>query len=245
MSGEAYELMAMLMRYIFVVLGAVILFRAFRQMRKDARAHRKEMKRLPDAGLIGEVVDLETGKSQPLPREGLMGSSSVCDIRLKRRGVARRHVLFAFVEGKGLQVKPHRGHKVAMEGVLMSGPAYALHGTQLSLGHANIRIRLFAGLNVPNPASFMPEETASWETMPEDEAYGVMPGPFDAVPVAQMGYPGWNHDGAEAFQPQVAQAPQGQWPVDWETQPSQPAQEGAEDYVPYYSPVERHRRSER
>lgn len=249
MSSDAYELLAMLMRYVFIALGAVILFRALRQMRKDARAHKKEMKQLPDAGLIGEVVDLDTGKSQPLPREGLMGSGSGCDIRLKRRKVRRRHVLFAFVEGKGLRIKPHLGSRVAMEGVEITAPAYALHGTQMTLGEAHIRIRLFAGLNVPNPAAFQRDA----QSLPMDEAneempWSGMPLPFEQVPQAQppvqrpVTQMTWDY--AYSME-ELDEARQGQQPVQTMPYVQLPEHEQTEDYVPYESPVVRHRRSER
>ena len=66
MAGEAYEILALLMRYVFVLIGALVLLRAYRWMRRDARNYRREMRTLPDAGLVGEIVDLRTGKSQPL-----------------------------------------------------------------------------------------------------------------------------------------------------------------------------------
>ncbi len=239
MSSEAYELLAMLMRYIFIALGVVILFRAFRQMRRDNRQYKKEMRRLPDAGLIGEVVDLETGKSQPLPREGMMGASSSCDIRLRRRGVKKRHALFDFVEGKGLRITPHMGHKVAMEGVPLKGSAYALHGTEVTLGSAHIRIRLFAGLNVPHPAMFAKEQLREG-SMPEEETF-VLPNPFDAVPAAQPASDYAAYEAQEQPGENAAYLPYGQMPV---YQQPLPAEEN-DEAIPYFSPVERHRRSGR
>lgn len=232
MSGEAYELLAMLMRYIFVVLGVLILFRVYRQLRRDSRAHKKEMKQLPDAGLVGEVVDLDTGKSHPLPREGLMGSGSACDIRLKRRGVKRKHALFAFVEGKGLRIMPHLGSRVEMEGVRIKSSVYALHGTHVTLSNARIRIRLFAGLNVPNPAAFRQDENRPVYEETEDMEYGAMP-PF--VPLPQGEEWGGDSDAAAPWQQPVQL-----WPVIPEQENEQ-----EEEYVPYQSPVVRHRRSER
>ena len=48
MSGEAYEILALLMRYVFALIGALIVFRSFIWLRKDARAYKKEMKTLPN-----------------------------------------------------------------------------------------------------------------------------------------------------------------------------------------------------
>ena len=227
MQGEAYELLAMLMRYVFIALGGLILFRAYRQMRRDARAYKKEMKKLPDAGLGGGIVDLQTGKSQPLPREGMIGSSAACDIRLKRRGVKRRHAMFEFVEGKGLRIRPHLGHKVAMEGVPIRTSAYALHGTEVMIGQAPIRIRLFAGLNVPHPASFARE-------MPVEE----MPPAFEMpLPFEKEGF-----DAPLFEQPEEMQEENLAYP------PFVPVEQEVEEEaeaIPYFSPVERHRRSGR
>ena len=232
MSGEAYELLAMLMRYVFVVLGVVIVLRVYRQLRRDSRAHKKEMKQLPDAGLVGEVVDLETGKSHPLPREGLMGSGSACDIRLKRRGVKRKHALFAFVEGKGLRIMPHLGSRVEMEGVRIKSSAYALHGTHVTLSNAHIRIRLFAGLNVPNPAAFQQDVNQPVYEEPEEMGYDAMP-PFVQMPQTET----WAEESDAAPWQQPVQQPQSLMP--------EQGSEQEEEYVPYQSPAVRHRRSER
>jgi len=160
MASDAYELLALLMRYVFVLLGALVLFRAYRWMRKDARNYRREMRSLPDAGLVGEIVDLRTGQSQPLPREGDMGASRECDVFVKAPGVARHHLRFAFEEGKGVLLTPTRHGKTLMSGRALTAPAYALHGTQIQLGQASLRLRLFAGLKVPSPMAFQQEAPA-------------------------------------------------------------------------------------
>lgn len=279
MHPEAYELLSMLMRYVFVALGLLILLRAGRQMMRDARERKKELKKLPDAGRIGEVVDLETGKHYPLPREGMIGSSSACDIRLRRRGVKRRHALFEFAEGKGVRIKPCYGRKVWVEGVPIKATAYALHGTKITLNQANIRIRLFAGLNVPHPAAFA-------ATLPEKEADAIrtdveMPRPFERMIDPDGGMedgmpqpfenriPDWQGMAEnDRPMPPPAYVPQQVWqgqydpgmpppePVPPATQPrpgfdaqgiplpAQPLEED-DEAVPYYSPVERPRRSNR
>ncbi|MBQ9943903.1 MAG: FHA domain-containing protein [Clostridia bacterium] len=241
MAPEAYELLSMLMRYVFIALGGLILLRAGRQMLKDARAQKKELKKLPDAGRIGEVVDLETGKHYPLPREGMIGSSKTCDIRLRRRGVKRRHVLFEFAEGKGVRIKPCFGRKVWVEGVPIKATAYALHGTKVTLSHANIRIRLFAGLNVPHPAAFAAQMPDAAEEMPRDVFE--MPRPFEQM-MLQREMDGQPQDEQpQAFIPQEGAA----WPgFDARGIPlSQELTEENDEAMPYFSPVQRNRRSDR
>ena len=180
MASEGYELLSLFMRYIFIGLGVLILLRAFRWMRKDSRAYKKQIRALPDAGLVGEMVNLQTGKSQPLPREGIIGSARNCDIRIKGAGVARKHALFAFEEGKGMKITPVRRAIVFLAGVELRGSAHALHGTQLQVGDAMLRVRLFTGLNVPHPAQFqmdLPEQPDMDDDTPWDAS---------ALPVSYM-----------------------------------------------------------
>ena len=149
MAGSGYEIFALLMRYVFVALGALILLRAFLWLRKDARAYRGEIKNLPDAGLVGEMVDIYTGSRYPLPREGVLGSGHSCDIRIRGGMLDRRALRFLFVDGKGLSVTAQGRQQVALDGQVLRGTGYALHGTQLEVGGVTLRVRLFAGLNVP------------------------------------------------------------------------------------------------
>ena len=154
MSSEAYELLSMLMRYVFVLIGMLIVWRSYRWLRRDAKAYKKEMRSLPDAGLVGEIVNLKTGEAQPLPREGTIGSSRDCDIRVKESGVKRQHARFEFEDGKGLKIIPVRRSAMLLSGVEMNGPGHALHGTQLQIGNTLLRVRLFAGLKVPKPLAY-------------------------------------------------------------------------------------------
>lgn len=159
MAESAYELLAMLMRYVFVLIGALIVWRSFRWMNRDARAYRREMRSLPDAGLVGEMVNLETGEGQPLPREGTIGTAWDADIRVKDRQALRTHARFEFEEGKGLKVIPARRAYMLLRGQEMRAPGYALHGTPLQIGNTVLRVRLFAGLKVPSPVEY-PEPDA-------------------------------------------------------------------------------------
>ncbi len=147
MSSEAYEILSLAMRYVFAALGALIVLRAYRWLFKDHRAHKKEMKNLPDAGLVGEIVVLDSGKAFSLPREGTLGSARSCDICIRRPGVRRLHLTLHFVDGKGVRVTPHRGAAALLDGKDAGG--YALHGSVIDLGNVQLRVRLFAGLHVP------------------------------------------------------------------------------------------------
>ena len=242
MASDAYELLALLMRYVFVIIGFLVLFRAYRWMRRDARNYRREMRSLPDAGLVGEIVDLRSGKSQPLPREGDMGASRECDIFVKGAGIMRHHLRFAFEEGKGVLITPSRLGKTWMGGQPLRSPGYALHGTQLQLGDAVLRVRLFAGLKVPAPRAFQPDEAVDagdqrpgdsplpyggdWEEENED-AY-LSPGPDVPAPFEFPNQP------AEAAPDAWQQPLPGEAPPVY-GQPPMDAQQMAGDYEGHYT----------
>jgi len=249
----AYELLALAMRYVFVLIGALMLWRAFRWMRRDARQYQRDMRTLPDAGLVGEMVDLQTGRAQPLPREGTIGSSRECDIRIKGTGVLRNHALFAFEEGKGLRVTPQRGAQVLLSGTPVKGYAHALHGTQLQLGDAVLRVRLFAGLDVPFAAAYQMEAP----DIPLENFYSYEDG-ADAAPSLPFPAPGFEDGAAADFPPAEEPLPgyEGNYTDDgqmtWQyaysleelrrAQAEMSAQEEEEGALPYESPVPRRRR---
>lgn len=149
MQSEVYELVSMGFRYIFVALILLTLWRAFRLMAKDRRQYKKTLRQLPDAGLIGELVSLETGQSFPLAREGMIGSGHSCDIRLPL--VRRRELEFYFQPGYGVRLIPihHKERPLLDDELIARQPAHALHGTVMQLKGKPYRFRLFAGLDVP------------------------------------------------------------------------------------------------
>lgn len=153
MGDTAYELLAMGLRYVFVLLIVLALLRAGWLMLGDRREYRRTLRQLPDAGLVGEVVNLESGAAQPLPREGLMGAGRSCDIRFSR--LHRRELEFMFRPGLGVKLIPlHGKHQAMLDGEpLNKADAFALHGTVLEIRGVSLRFRLFAGLDVPQRAA--------------------------------------------------------------------------------------------
>ena len=275
MSGEAYELLALLMRYVFVAIGALIAWRSFCWMQRDARAYRREMRSLPDAGLVGEIVNLATGQSQPLPREGTIGSSRECDIRIKDSGARRQHARFEFEEGKGLKIIPARHSGMLLSGVELNVPGYALHGTQLQVGNTVLRVRLFAGLKVPQPAAY-PEPDAVL-------ASGLYMEPWEGDQEQAQGFPEFSQvagtqEGEEYMPYSTSSVPQGvtadpasyeggyteDGQMTWQyaysldelhsamqnqqgrqTQPADEIPDAEENRIPYQSPVPRRKRRSR
>ena len=165
MSSEIYEVLSLAARYWFTFLGVLIVWRAFRWLRKDRRAKHRRLKQLPDAGMVGELVvlsgggELADGCALPLPREGVLGSLRTCDVTLPAPGVAPRHLDFVFEDGRGLMILPRFHCEALVDGTPLDShsrpkDAPMHHGSRLQVGDAVLRLRLFVGLetgNAPRP----------------------------------------------------------------------------------------------
>ena len=149
MNEAAYQILARCMRFVFLLLGALVFLLGLRMMAREKGRWRKEKKQLPDAGFIGEIVDEDSMKASALPHQGCIGESSRCDVKVSGREVRGRHADFLFVEGRGLRITPRRGAAVMLDGKRIGRSGYALHGSRLSIGACTLRVRLFAGLKVP------------------------------------------------------------------------------------------------
>lgn len=168
MSADLYELVALGMRYWFALLGLIIVWRAARWALVEHHRYLRTLRELPYAGLMGEIVDLSSGVSYPLPREGVLGSGKGCDIRLP--GLRKREFEFALREGYGVALIPsHRQHQLSVDGEPMAGGEYALHGARISLPGYQLRMRLFANLDIPLPYEDHSYEEAAYTAEPDDD----------------------------------------------------------------------------
>ena len=200
MTGETYEIMALLMRYVFILLGALIVFRAYVWLRRDHRSFVRAMRRQPELGQAGEILDETSGKSWPVYREGLIGSAGSCDICVRRKGLRRRHAVYRLVPGKGLLVTPVRRAELTVDGVRPRKAALALSNSVLRMGDAVLRVTLDPETGIPERTEMIPpaDEEESWMRLFED---GADPDDDDPLnPMNDTGIPG-GAAGPEAFLP--------------------------------------------
>lgn len=159
MPQEIYEIIALGARWWFILLGVLIVLRAFGWLRRDSRRAKRRLRQLPDAGMVGEMVviignkDMKAGTVMPVPREGTLGSYRSCDLVIPADGVAPAHCDFSFADGKGLLMYPRRRCPVSVDGeeFIRRGKAKKhpmTHGSRLQVGEAVLRLRLFEGLEV-------------------------------------------------------------------------------------------------
>ncbi|MBR6028930.1 MAG: hypothetical protein IKP40_07550 [Clostridia bacterium] len=211
MSEQLYEMLAIGLRYWFVLLGVLIVARTFLWLHKDRRDKHERIRRLPDAGMIGEMIvlrgseSLPEGSVLPLPHEGIVGSLRSADIYLPVAGVAREHLLFAFRPGKGIAVLPMYRCACECDGVSVNRKnrrfaPLLMHGSVLKAGEAVLQVSLFEGVDAG-------DATGTW-------------------PVANA--PGWPAPGAydsaaeglrEPPLPPAWSEPGGETPGDWQREP--------------------------
>lgn len=159
MPERIYEVLAEAMKYVFTFFGLLIVWRSFAWLRKDRRLNHKQLRQLPDAGTIGELVVIEGSDELPpdtvipVPVEGVLGCLRTCDMVVPADGVAPRHLDFKFIDGRGLFIYPRKNCPCIVDGEALSSHwdsrAYPMqHGSYLTVGDATLMLRVFAGLKV-------------------------------------------------------------------------------------------------
>lgn len=246
MPEDVYEVLSLGMRYWFILLGVLIVWRAFGWLRKDRREKHRRLRQLPDAGMIGELVvlvgsdELPEGTVIPVPREGVLGFLRTCDVVVPVPGVQDHHLDFSFRNGQGLLIQPWRGCTCQVDADEMdhrSKPRrYPMHhGSRLFVGDAVLRLRVFAGLDVQRHVAYMEDDAPD---IPETQEHqGQQPsavpekwlGP-DPQRVRQIGYPPerWGNQ-PEAWQPYQQGAPYTAPAETWPQDPPVETDGGQED----------------
>ena len=117
MTRNAYELIALAMRYFFAAMMLLIVLRAGRGALIDSRRAARLRRLSPMAGIVGELVVTEgdgrirRGMRYPVIREGLIGSSRRADLSIRHPSIRRRHAYFQLTES-GLRIRGHAGAKL-------------------------------------------------------------------------------------------------------------------------------------
>ena len=216
MPNEIYEVVSQAARYWFLFLMVLIVWRSYRWLARDRRQSRKRLKLLPDAGYVGEMVvvhgseELSPGMALPVTVEGVLGSSRGDDLYVPVHGVHKKHLWFEYDEEAGVLVHPFAGCRAEVDGIPLLGrraQGCLSHGSRLTVGEAELRLRLFAGFETTGSAAL-----AGSDTQTDSEA--------QLVPQAQP-----MPEGMVAFTPQqLAAYQQMQWLSAWQAAQMQQAQ---------------------
>lgn len=206
MSEEIYEVLSLGMRYWFVLLGGLIVWRAVTWQLKERQARHQRLKQLPDAGLIGEMMVLRGSDELPegtliaMPYEGTLGFLRTSDVVVPVEGVAGQHLDFSFQPHVGLLIYPRRHRACAVDGAAITGSRSArrtpmVHGSVLDVGDAQLQLRLFAGLDT------MPHRTA-----PAQPSSGDVPKQKTLFGQPIPDYPPWQEETDASSENRPAQA---------------------------------------
>ncbi len=183
MSSELYEVLSLAARYLFTLLGVLIVLRSFLWLLSEGSQTRRRLRHLPDAGTVGEMLvlqggpGLEEGAAIPVPWEGVLGSVRSSDITVPCEGVRPSHLFFSYQVGLGLLIRPMSGCEATVDSVVLDCRADAkahpmVHGSFLQVGGALLRLRVFAGL----------ESNAGFADFPDDAGAARMPGQGGYIP---------------------------------------------------------------
>ena len=177
MPQEVYEVVSQGARYWFLFLMAVIAWRSYRWYAKDRKQRKKRLRLLPDAGYIGELVvqrgnaELPENMALPVSREGIIGSHRGCDVFLPAKDVASKHLWFRHQPGEGILVRAfvRKTATADEEKVDWRSKTFLLHGSRLSVGEVELRLRMFAGFEEGAPRAAQPAERSAEPMVGEPE----------------------------------------------------------------------------
>ena len=145
MGTNAYELLALAMRYVFAALILLIVVRAWYGASVDSQRATKLRRLSPDTGIIGEMLVTDGGERAkpgmryPVTLEGTIGSNRRADIRIRHSSIRRRHAIYQMTD-EGFFVRGHANLRIgdgtgrfARELLLRDGDHLQMGGVTLML----------------------------------------------------------------------------------------------------------------
>ncbi len=158
MSANAYEILALAMRYVFAALMLLIVLRAWRITAIDSQRAKKLRRLSPETGIIGEMLVTEGGERAkpgmryPVTLEGSIGSSARSDIRVRNSSVRRRHAYYQMTDD-GLFVRGHASARVRRNHGNLEREVLLRDGEILQLGKVSLLLVLSEADSVPEEIS--------------------------------------------------------------------------------------------
>ena len=180
MSANAYEILALAMRYVFAFLMLLIVLRAWRITSIDSRRARKLRRLSPQTGIIGEMLVVDGGERAkpgmryPVTLEGSIGSAKTADIRVRHSSVRRRHAYYLMTED-GLFVRGHASARIRRDHGGLEREVLLHDGETLQLGKVSLLLVLSGADSAPEEIHrtvlrHRRAQTRPGENLPDDEA---------------------------------------------------------------------------
>lgn len=158
MSQELYTILSLAARYFFVFMLLIILIRAYIWLRKDNNTLKQFKKSLLSAGVVGEARIIiansnnSIGDVLPVYREGIIGSSKNCDLRLNSEHIRKRQIYYRLDEGLGLYTEPLHNGDISINAFNIdknTRNAYIINGSVLKIADIAVQIFFYPGFSVP------------------------------------------------------------------------------------------------
>lgn len=178
MSANAYELLALAMRYGFAALMVLIVLRAWRITVVDSRRAAKLRRLSPDTGIIGEMMVVNgserarPGMHYPVTLEGTIGSSRRSDIRIRHSTVRPRHAIYQMTD-EGLFVRGHANARLRDGHGRLARELLLRDGEILRMGQVGLMLVLTEADNAPEEMnrSILRRRRHAEDEIPDDEGF--------------------------------------------------------------------------
>ena len=183
MSANAYEILALAMRYVFAALMLLIVVRAWRITAIDSRRARKLRRLSPDTGVIGEMLVVDgderarTGMRYPVTLEGTLGSGRRADVRVRHSSVRSRHAFYQMTRD-GLFVRGHASARLRDGAGRVARELTLRDGDVLQLGAVKMMLVLSDGGGAPDEMNRRvlrrrPERPDGSDGAPDEDVFDV------------------------------------------------------------------------
>ena len=173
MSGNTYELLALIGRYWFAGLAVLIVLRGWRACVQDNRKARTLRDWAGGAGCVGELVLTDDGtrrrRKKPqtwlVPAEAMLGSGRRADIRLRGRDIQKKHIFMTYRPGE-MVLHAVNGAPVGARR-LADGTWVLRDGDTLRVGRMKLTMVFFDAEDAARKAPVKPRRKAA-QVLPED-----------------------------------------------------------------------------
>lgn len=151
MQTSTYTIMALAMRYFFIIVSILIVIRAYMWLFQNRRARLQQTRHVQGRGAAGEFVveegndTLKPGHTLLIPWEGSIGASQGCDIILHGKAIAREHAYVFYEKKQGLRLECASLRWCEVDGKVIESrhPAILHEGSLVKIGEIVLRVHLF------------------------------------------------------------------------------------------------------
>ena len=147
MEASAYEVLAMIMRYWFIIIILYILWRIVENALDEYRTH-KQIKKEIDKQFYGyidiEACDVEDmqGRRYGIRKENVFGRSKRCEIPIASASLEASHGMVVLRGKKLILVDLSSGRGVFLNGERITKQVQVKHGDEIRAGKTVLRIQL-------------------------------------------------------------------------------------------------------